>query len=151
MRGAAAAGGRLGRAVRLGLLAAAAGLAAVLATAASLRPDPAGHGTHTQLGLPACSFLRLTGERCPTCGMTTAFAWMVRGRFDQAWGANPSGALLAAGTPLVILWLIHTAVTGRPRWGARTIDGPLILITLAAAAVGLGAWTFRMIQGRVFG
>lgn len=147
----AASGGRLGRATRLGLLAAAVGIAVVLATAALLRPDPKGHGTHTQLGLPACSFFRMTGNRCPACGMTTAFAWTVRGRIDRAWRANPAGTLLAGGSPLLILWLILSAASGRPRWGARTIDGPLILITLAAAAVGLGAWTLRMIHGRVLG
>jgi hypothetical protein len=151
MCGAAASGGRLGKALRLALLAAAAGIGGVFATAAALRPDPNGHGTHTQLGLPSCSYLRLTGERCPTCGMTTAFAWTVRGRPDRAWQANPAGALLAVACPAVMLWLTLCAASGRPRWGARSIDGPLMAILVAAVAVGLGAWTIRMIQGRVFG
>jgi Uma2 family endonuclease len=151
MRGVAASGGRLGTAMRRVSLAAAAGILGVLATAALLRPDPRGHGTHTQMGLPPCAFFRLTGDRCPACGMTTAFAWTVRGRVDRAWYANPAGALLAMACPVVALWLIHSAASGRPRWGARSIDGPLIALVVAAVAVGLGAWTLRMIQGRVFG
>lgn len=147
----AASGRPLGWAHRLSLAAAAAGIVAVLGTAAVLRPDPRGHGTHTQLGLAPCNYFRMTGRRCPACGMTTAFAWAVRGRLDRAWGANPAGALLAPASVALVPWLIACAASGRPRWGAGSIDGPLMILVLAAAAVGLGAWTLRMILGRVFG
>ncbi|MDW8361967.1 MAG: DUF2752 domain-containing protein [Myxococcales bacterium] len=68
---------------------------AVLTTAALLRPDPSGHGTHTQLGLPPCGFHVVTGLPCPGCGMTTSFAHMVRLEIVPAALANPFGVPLA--------------------------------------------------------
>src|SRR5262245_31491696 len=76
----------LGRMARWGLLAAAAGVIAVLALARWLEPSPLGYGTHRQLGLLPCSFRRITGYPCPSCGMTTAFAWFVRGQLGRSWG-----------------------------------------------------------------
>ena len=70
----------------------------VLVTAAMLTPDPAGHGTHTQLGLPPCGFLVFTGYPCPGCGLTTAFAHMIRFQVIGAWHANPFGIALFLGT-----------------------------------------------------
>ncbi|MGE0785165.1 MAG: DUF2752 domain-containing protein [Sandaracinaceae bacterium] len=84
---------------------------AVLATAAWLTPSPAGHGTHTQLGLPPCGFLVYTGYPCPGCGLTTSFANMVRLDMFAAFGANPFGILLflctAAMIPLALYGLIR--------------------------------------------
>ncbi len=64
---------------------------AVIVTASTLTPNPIGHSTHTQLGLPPCGFLLLTGVPCPGCGLTTAFAHMAN--FDPigAASANPFG------------------------------------------------------------
>jgi len=67
---------------------------AVVVTAAMLTPSPAGHGTHTQLGLPPCGFLVFSGYPCPGCGLTTAFAHMVRLEVGGAWQANPFGIAL---------------------------------------------------------
>jgi len=65
--------------------------AAVFYIALNLRPNPLGHSTHTQLGLPPCGFLELTGMRCPGCGLTTSFSHMVRFEFVEAALANPFG------------------------------------------------------------
>ena len=46
---------------------------APLVIAAALSPSNAGHGTHRQLGLPACGWQTNMGLPCPTCGMTTSF------------------------------------------------------------------------------
>lgn len=140
---------RLSRPTRWVLATAAVGLVLVLATARWLEPDPSGFGTHAQLGLRPCGFLTLTGQRCPTCGMTTAFAWVARGRFDRAIEANPAGALLAPACLALLPWLVLCAASGRPRWGARSIDGPLIVVAVATVAVGLTAWTIRVILGRM--
>ena len=67
---------------------------AVVFTAMRLTPSAAGHGTHTQLGLPPCGFLVFTGYPCPGCGLTTAFAHMVRLEVVGAARANPFGILL---------------------------------------------------------
>ena len=67
---------------------------AVMVTAASLVPSEAGHGTHTQLGLPPCGFLVVTGIPCPGCGLTTSFSHMIRAQVVGAAHANPFGVLL---------------------------------------------------------
>jgi hypothetical protein len=142
--------GRLGRSTRLAMVIFALALLAVLGIARWLKPDPRGYGTHTQLGLFPCAFLALTGTKCPSCGMTTAFAWSVRGRFDRAWEANPAGSLLAPLCALMIPWLLVGAVRGRP-WGTRTLDMPLVVLVVAAVAVSLVAWLLRLLFWRVLG
>jgi CBS-domain-containing membrane protein len=75
---------------------------AVLAVAAWLKPSPSGYGTHTQLGLPPCAFLRVMHLPCPSCGLTTCFAWAVRLHFGNAFLANPFGILAFLLTVAVI-------------------------------------------------
>src|SRR5688572_24322979 len=79
---------QLGRLVWIGFFGAA---SAVVVVAALLTPAPIGHGTHTQLGLPPCGFLLFTGYPCAGCGLTTAFAHMVRLEVVAAAHANPFG------------------------------------------------------------
>jgi hypothetical protein len=121
-------------------------VAGVLATARRLEPDPRGYGTHVRLGLPPCSFLAVTGTRCPSCGMTTAFACAVRGRLGAAWRANPAGTLLAPSCALLVPWLLAAAIAGRP-WGFRTLDLPLTVLVVATVALSLLAWTVRLLLG----
>ena len=64
---------------RMLALSIAVGCLAVLVIAASLPPSRRGFSTHTQLGLQPCQFLSRTGIPCGGCGMTTSFAWFVRG------------------------------------------------------------------------
>jgi hypothetical protein len=75
---------------------------AVLAVAGWLEPAARGYGTHTQLGLPPCNFLRLTHLPCPSCGLTTCFAYAVRFQFWKAFLANPFGLLAFFGTVSLI-------------------------------------------------
>jgi len=83
---------------------------AVLALAAWLKPSASGYGTHMQLGLPPCNFLLWTHHPCPSCGLTTCFAWMVRGQLGKAFLANPFGILAFLATvaaipaAMVLLW-----------------------------------------------
>jgi len=81
---------RTDKSVAVGLLVAA---CSVLAVALWLKPAACGYGTHTQLGLPPCYFLRLTNLPCPSCGLTTCFAFAVRLQFWNAFLANPFGLL----------------------------------------------------------
>ena len=81
-------GGVVSRLVFLGL---AVVPSVVFYIALQLTPDPLGHSTHTQLGLPPCGFLELTGVLCPGCGLTTSFSHMVRLDFVGAAHANPFG------------------------------------------------------------
>jgi hypothetical protein len=139
---------RLGLPTRYALVVSALGLAAVLGVARWLEPDPRGFGTHTQLGLAPCAFALVTGQRCPACGMTTAFAWFARGRLDRSWQANPVGSLLAPTCAILIPWLVAGALWGRPI-GFRTLEQPLIGLAVATVALSLLSWTIRLFLGRV--
>jgi hypothetical protein len=130
------------------MLLVAVGLAALLGVARWLEPDPRGYGTHTQLGLYPCIFFQVTGYRCPSCGMTTAFAWFVRGRFDRSWQANPAGSLLALTCVALIPWLLAGAVRGRPV-GCRSLEVPLTGLVVVVVALSLLSWTIRLLFGRV--
>lgn len=135
---------RLGRRPRWVMAILAAGLATVLVTARVLTPDPRGFGTHTQLGLGVCAFRELSGKPCPACGMTTAFAWSVRGRLDLAARANPAGGVLALVGLVMIPWLLAVAISGRP-WPFRTVEGPLVGVVLAGVALALASWAVRLL------
>lgn len=89
----------------------------VIVTAFLLTPDPTGHGTHTQLGLPPCGFYVITGCPCPGCGLTTAFSFMAHLDVFGAARANPFGIPLF----LVSLFTIPVAIRGLIR-GDSVID-----------------------------
>lgn len=78
----------------------------VLGLSLWLQPDPAGMGTHTQLGLEPCGYYVRSGQPCMSCGMTTSFANMARARVVPAWKANPMGIalfLLTLATPIYLV------------------------------------------------
>jgi Protein of unknown function (DUF2752) len=134
----------LGWPIRCSFLVAAACLAGLLVVARRLEPDPRGFGTHTQLGLPRCAFLNVTGRLCPTCGMTTSFAWLMRGRIDRSWQANPAGCLYALLTVPLLSWLVSSAVANEPV-GFKGLSAPLTGLVFAAVALGLASWLIRLI------
>lgn len=136
---------RLGPAERGGMVLLAAGLAVVFAVASRLEPSPSGIGTHQQLGLPPCHFAVVTGRPCPTCGMTTAFAWLVRGRFIESLSANPAGAILATACVALVPWLVAGAARGRP-WFFKSLEGPLIGLLTATVALSLLSWMVRLLS-----
>jgi hypothetical protein len=118
----------------------------LLATAATLKPDPRGFGTHEQLGGGPCVVPLLTGLPCPTCGMTTSFALAVHGRPLDALAAQPAGfALCIATVGLAILSICVTAV-GRVPWinwdrvGAMRLALGLVFILVAG-------WVFKILTG----
>jgi len=135
---------RLGRRARCSLLAAAAGLVGLLVLARMLVPDPRGFGTHTQLGLTPCGFLTMTGRLCPTCGMTTSFAWVVRGKVVRSWQANPAGCVLALLSFPLIAWMVYCAVADKPI-GFQSLGDPLLGLILAAVVLSVVVWLVRLI------
>ncbi len=137
-------GARLGVSTRWTMLGLALALTAVFAVARALEPSPQGFGTHTQLGLPACQFALVTGHPCPSCGMTTAFAWFVRGRLGRSWGVNPAGMVLALACVGLIPWLIVGSALGKTP-GFRSLEQPLLGVVVATVAVSLVTWTIRLI------
>lgn len=118
--------------------------ASVIATAVTLTPSPLGHGTHTQLGLPPCGFLVVTGYPCPGCGLTTAFANMVHGHPIAAAHANAFGVLLF----LVSGATIPVALVGLVRgWAVVPVLERLYIErwALVMAGVSLTVWVTRCV------
>lgn len=127
---------------RLLWLAIGAGSLAVLAVALAIEPDARGYGTHTQLGLPPCGFLFLTGSPCPGCGLTTAFAHGVRGQWSMAASANPFGLALF----FVVCACVPLGLTAALRgWSfSEVIDRfGLNRWALAVAGCGILVWVVR--------
>jgi len=137
---------RLGRMPRILLVVCALTLVVVLVVARRLDPDPRGFGTHTQLGLPPCAFMASTGRPCPTCGMTTSFAWFARGNLANSWRANPAGSLLAPVCLALVPWLLAASVRGRPSPFASW-ELPLVGLAVAVVALTVFFWTLRMTLG----
>ena len=133
---------RLGRLSRALLVIAAGSMAVVLGLSRVLEPDPRGYGTHTQLGLGPCAFANTTGRLCPTCGMTTAFAWFVRGQSARSWRANPAGFLAAALVMPLMIWLIACAIRGEPV-GTRSLANPLMGLLVGLCLLTLTSWLIR--------
>lgn len=136
----------LSLATRAGLFALGILLTAVLLVAMSLRPDPRGHGTHRQLGLPPCTFVGLFGHRCPSCGMTTSWAHMVRGQLGGAVRANVGGTLLAMIAITAVPWTILSAACGR--WLVwQPTERTALVALIAVIVVTLIDWSVRLAWG----
>ena len=118
-------------------------LLAPFAVAARLTPSQRGYGTHQQLGLPPCSFRALFGRRCPSCGATTAWAWLVRGRLAEALKAHVTATVIGLLAATAAGWLLLSAVRGA--WVVRPLSDAeaavMVSTLLAAAAV---EWLLRM-------
>jgi hypothetical protein len=113
--------------------------------AAGLDPSPAGLGTHQQLGFPPCTLRILADIRCPSCGMTTAWAHFVRGQWARSLSANPGGFLLAVyslGFALASLRTLWTASLP----AATTLRG-FALTLIAIALVTFSDWALRLWAG----
>jgi hypothetical protein len=118
----------------------------LLAIAACLRPAERGYGTHQQLGLPPCTSVALFGRRCPSCGMTTSWAYMLHGHPWLACRANAGGAMLAVLGLLGGPWSLACAARGR--WLlARPRDGVLVCLALLVVGVTLVDWGWRLALG----
>lgn len=103
---------------RLALLVVAALLAGVFAVAVWLNPynpdgTPRTMATHTQLGMPPCNFVLMTGRPCPSCGMTTSFALLVRGDIGASLRANWAGTVIAVLWAVTLVWAAASGVRGR--------------------------------------
>ncbi len=111
--------------------------------ATRLEPDPAGFGTHRQLGLPPCTVREVFGVPCPSCGMTTSFSHFVRGQWIRAAQANAAGFLLAVLCAAQIPWAMKLCLTGRFR--SRYSLSEIFLACLAAVTlVAMIQWGIRL-------
>lgn len=104
--------------VRGSLLGIVAGLVLVFAIAIWLKPYGADgqaltQETHRQMGLPPCTFYKLSGLPCPSCGMTTSFALLIRGDVLNSLRANAVGTMLAALCLAIVPWGLASVVLKR--------------------------------------
>ena len=119
------------------------GAGTVLGLSASMSPSEAGHGTHEQIGLPACSWAQALDAPCVTCGMTTAFAHAADGNLLDSLLTQPMGMLLAVGTAAGFWFALYVALTGsRAGVMALALLRPRSLWILAGLAGA--AWVYKL-------
>lgn len=91
-----------------------------------------------------------TGLPCPTCGMTTAFSYTVRGRLIRAFLAQPAGFALALATIVGVVIGLRLALVGRrprlDRFGITSFRLFLALLVLLVAG-----WGFKLLTGILSG
>ena len=83
--------------------------------------------------------MSLTGLPCPSCGMTTSFAFLVRGDLWHSMQANWVGALLAILWLAIIPWSILSALIGRPLW-ILSIERTLTKLVIGFVVLMLLRW-----------
>jgi hypothetical protein len=144
---------RSGLVVRLVLLVIGAGLAGVFAVAFWLNPynpdgTPRTVATHTQLGMPPCNFILMTGKPCPACGMTTSFALLVRGEVAASLRANWAGTLIAVLWAITMVWAVASGVKGRPLFVPRGKGEFILTISVGVVLLlMLARWGIVLLQG----
>ncbi|MCG3136673.1 MAG: hypothetical protein HJJLKODD_00508 [Phycisphaerae bacterium] len=116
----------------------------ILGVAGYLNPRPEGLGTHEQLGLPPCSMVIYWGIPCPTCGMTTAFAYTVRGQWVSAFMAQPCGWLLCVAVMMGVVLAMLALFTG-VYWRINWYRLAPLRVALVVIVLLLGAWGFRIV------
>ncbi len=103
--------------VRLSLVLITLGVTTIFAIAAGLDPYRGGkiwlEETHRQLLLPPCTFKVITGLPCPSCGMTSSFALLVRADLWNSLQANACGTFLAGFLMVLAPWSLGSALAGR--------------------------------------
>jgi hypothetical protein len=140
---------RIGIGARLLALVISLACLAVLCVAAYLSPSPSGTSTHTALGFHPCAFLETTHVPCPTCGMTTATSWFVRGHFVASLYTQPAGFLFAVLVAVTFWASLYIAVSGRPsyRMLTRLPINKLIIGLLLFASLSWGWKIFIHLRG----
>lgn len=123
-----------------------AGCLTVLGVAGWLEPSPTGVGTHKGLGLAPCNMIVLTGYPCPTCGMTTAFAYTVRGQWLAAFNAQPAGLVLALACGVGVVLAFVVLLTGRG-WVLNWYRVSPTKLGLIGLGLILAGWMYKLIVG----
>ena len=125
----------------------------VLALARWLTPDPAGVGTHIQLGLEPCAFMQWLELPCPMCGMTTTFSLMAHLRPIDALINQPFGVILFTMTVSAVAIALGEIVDPKKR-RIRMMEwtyGKEVSIVTAFLVTMLAAWAYKIVvMGQFF-
>lgn len=97
------------------------------------------HGTHMQMGLGECGFLKFTGVPCPSCGMTTSFALLVRGDLIGSFQANAAGTFLALFCLALIVWCLASA-WHRQTVFVRSVEWPIVVLVIGFTGLTVVRW-----------
>lgn len=110
-----------------------------------VEPSQAGHGSHMQLGLPPCGWVVAFDKPCPTCGMTTAVAYAVRGEILSSFITQPAGMVFALSMAMSFWLCGYVAMTGSAlgRLVGREVFRPRILWGLGALI--LVSWAYKFV------
>jgi hypothetical protein len=95
--------------------------------------------THRQLGLPPCTFYDKTGLPCPSCGMTTSFALLIRGDVWNSLKANWAGTFLGLGCLIFIPWSVASVWVGRTLF-VRSVEKIITILFLLLLGGMLLRW-----------
>ncbi|MEM8757577.1 MAG: DUF2752 domain-containing protein [Planctomycetota bacterium] len=135
---------RLPAAARLLAALVAVGAAVLLGVSAGLSAADEGHGTHEQLGLPACTWAKQFDAPCMTCGMTTAFTHAADGDLVSSFVTQPMGMLLAVLTAAGFWVALHAAITGSllAPLLARLLTGRTLIV---AGVLAAAAWGYKLL------
>jgi uncharacterized protein DUF2752 len=112
-----------------------------------LHPSPRGVGTHEQLGLPPCPFLLLTGIPCPSCGLTTSFAFAAKLDFLSSLTIQPFGLIAFCLTFLAIpisIFLIRRRISWHELMPRPNFDRLIYLMI----AFYILSWFYKIIIWR---
>ena len=99
------------------------------------------------MGLPPCTVVVLFGQPCPACGMTTAWAHLVRGDGVNALRANAGGALLGILDLVAVPWLLLSAACGRWIGGWTPTSTAMAWAAVVVMLVTLVDWGLRLMTG----
>ncbi len=134
------------RAILLVLAAVATGVFALAISIDPYLPDGTARReeTHRQLGLPPCTFKALTGMPCPSCGMTTAFALLIRGDLGNSLRANAAGTFLGVVTLLFIPWAVVSAWRGQLLY-VRSVEAALTRLVVVFLVLMLVRWAIVLL------
>ena len=111
---------------------------------------PRALSTHTQLGLPPCTFLVVTGLPCPSCGLTTSFSLMVHGDPFPSFRANPAGPILLLFTLFVWFWSLWCMMRRQLFW-SRVWEFRLVLLLGGVFLLLLIKWLLFVVFPRLYG
>jgi hypothetical protein len=130
--------------VRILLIVIALGLVIIFTIACFLHPYNAEgqaltQETHRQMGLPPCTFYKVTGLPCPSCGFTTSFSLLMHGDPVNSLRANSVGTLLALFWLSLIPWSLISAFRGRYLF-IRSLEKALMYCLIFFIIIMLARW-----------
>ena len=94
-----------------------------------------------------CPLRRITGEWCPTCGMTRAVGWMAHLDFEQAVRLHPLAPLVVVEAVVAaVVWLVLRRHPNGPNLTSRWVAiGRIALVVNAVIFVAV--WLIRLQMG----